>query len=168
MPFWKIYAPENTFTAEQKKAIASSIADGYSQFMPRFYVVMVFEEVSVESFYVGGEPVGNFVRIVIDHIARVTPVEFRSLVMHLFEQALAPHIKERGLDWELHIDETPIDLWQVQGLPAPPFGSEAEKKWAADNKPSPYDGMPIPDMSPEFIHRMAVAFNPAFAETATD
>jgi 4-oxalocrotonate tautomerase family enzyme len=167
MPFWKIYAPENTFTAEQKKSIAKDVTEGYSALagMPKFFVVVVFQEVSAESFYVGGESVDNFVRIVVDHIARVTPVEARPLVMHLIEQQLAPHIKERGLEWELHIDETPIDLWRVQGLPAPPFGSEAEKQWVSDNKATPYDGMVIPDTSPEAMLTLA-ALNPALAETA--
>jgi hypothetical protein len=87
--------------------------------------------------------------------------------MHLIEQQLAPHIKERGLEWELHIDETPIDLWRVQGLPAPPFGSEAEKQWAADNKPTPYDGLITPDTSPEAMLTLAV-LNPALAGTAAD
>jgi 4-oxalocrotonate tautomerase family enzyme len=167
MPFWKIYTPENTFTADQKKSIAKDLTEGYSAAagMPRFFVVVVFQEVLAESFYVGGESVDNFVRIVVDHIARVTPVEARPLVMHLIEQQLAPHIKERGFEWELHIDETPIDLWRVQGLPAPPFGSEAEKQWVSDNKATPYHGMVIPDTSPEAMLTLA-ALNPALAETA--
>jgi len=169
MPFWKFYTPENTFTAEQKESIAKSLTEGYSAStgMPKFFVVVVFQEVPAESFYVGGESVGNFVRIVVDHIARVVPVEIRPLVMHLIEQQLAPHIKERGLEWELHIDETPIDLWRVQGLPAPPFGSEAEKQWVTDNKPTPYDGLTIPDTSPEAMLTLA-ALNPALAETAAE
>jgi|GEM_PF-222439 len=169
MPFWTIYAPENTFTAEQKKAIASGVTHGYSQFagMPKFYVVVIFQEVPSESFYVGGKPVDNFVRIVIDHIARVTPVEARPLVLHLIESQLAPHIKDRGLNWELHIDETPIDLWRVQGLPAPPFGSEAEKKWIADNKPTPHEGAVLPDMSPQAMSRLAAAINPGLVDANT-
>lgn len=165
MPFWTIYTPEHTFTAEQKEAIASGVTDGYSQFVgiPKFYVVTVFQEVPSESFYVGGKPVDNFVRIVIDHIARVTPVEARPLAMHLLESQLAPHIKDRGLNWELHIDETPIDLWRIQGLPAPPFGSEAEKKWIADNKPTPYEGAVVPDMSPEALSKVA-AINPGLVD----
>jgi len=169
MPFWTIYTPEHTFTAEQKNAIASDLTDGYSQYagIPKFYVVTVFQEVPSESFYVGGKPVDNFVRIVIDHIARVTPVEARPLVLHLIESQLAPHIKDRGLNWELHIDETPIDLWRVQGLPAPPFGSEAEKKWIADNKPTPHEGAVLPDMSPQAMSRLAAAINPGLVDANT-
>jgi hypothetical protein len=105
--------------------------------MPRFYVVVVFEEVSSDSFFVGGESVGNFVRIVIAHIARTLPTDLRSAALDIIESKLAPHIRDRGLDWELHIDETPIDLWRVQGLPAPEYGSEAEvdRRQQADTVP---------------------------------
>lgn len=41
-------------------------------------------------------------------------------------------------DWEIHIDETPFDLWQIQGMPAPPPNSEYEKLWLEQNKPVPY------------------------------
>lgn len=35
-------------------------------------------------------------------------------------------------------DETPADLWTLQGELAPPFESIAEKRWVAENKASPY------------------------------
>ncbi|QTI71291.1 tautomerase family protein [Gordonia polyisoprenivorans] len=164
MPFWTIYTPEGIFSETQKKALASEVTDGYAQYggMPRFYVVVIFKEVPSGSFYVGGEPVHNFVRIVIDHIARATPVDARPIVMQLFETQLAPHIKDRGLDWELHIDETPIDLWRVHGLPAPPFGSAAEKQWVRDNAPSPYEGLKEPELTPEAMAGLA-AINPDLA-----
>jgi hypothetical protein len=36
------------------------------------------------------------------------------------------------------IDETPCDLWSLQGEPAPPFESVAEKRWVKENKASPF------------------------------
>ena len=41
-------------------------------------------------------------------------------MMTVAEEKLAPFIKERGYDWEIHIDETPMDLWRTQGLVPPP------------------------------------------------
>lgn len=162
MPVWKIYAPENTFTYEQKRAIAAGVTEDYAKYgaMPRFYVVVVFEEVSSDSFFVGGESVGNFVRIVIAHIARTLPTDLRPAALDIIESKLAPHIRDRGLDWELHIDETPIDLWRVQGLPAPEYGSEAEKKWIADNKPTPYHDAVVTELSDETVERLRSQLDP--------
>jgi hypothetical protein len=36
-------------------------------------------------------------------------------------EAIAPFVKDRGFDWEFHIDETPFDLWSVQGYRPPPL-----------------------------------------------
>jgi hypothetical protein len=47
-------------------------------------------------------------------------------------------IDREELDWELHIYETPRDLWRVQGIDPPPAGSDAEKLWADKNKVIPY------------------------------
>ena len=109
--------------------------------LPKFYVIVVFQEVAPESFYMGGEPAHNFVRIWVDHIARSFPPDAKKLKakwMGWVEKALAPYIKDRGRDWEIHIDETPFDLWQIQGMPAPPPNSEYEKLWLEQNKPVPY------------------------------
>lgn len=52
-------------------------------------------------------------------------------------QALKPFLQD--LEWELHIYETPRDLWLIQGMEPPPSGSEAENSWKATNKPHPYE-----------------------------
>jgi phenylpyruvate tautomerase PptA (4-oxalocrotonate tautomerase family) len=140
MPFWKIYHPVNAFTADDKRELSKRITELYRG-LPKFYVIVVFQEVAPESFYMGGEPAHNFVRIWADHIARSFPPDARKLKakwMGWAEKALAPYIKDRGRDWEIHIDETPFDLWQVQGMPAPPPNSEYEKLWLEQNKPVPY------------------------------
>ena len=59
--------------------------------------------------------------------------------MSVFEATIAPYVRDRGYDWEIHFDETPIDLWRVQGLIGPPEESEMEKLWAKENRPVPYD-----------------------------
>jgi phenylpyruvate tautomerase PptA (4-oxalocrotonate tautomerase family) len=139
VPFWKIYHPPGAFTPEDKHDLSKRITDLY-RVMPKFYVIVVFQEVPSDSFYKGGEPVDNFVRIWIDHIARAFPPEkaVKAKWLSWAEKALAPYIKDRGRDWEIHIDETPFDLWQVQGLQPPPPESEYEKMWKEQNKPIPY------------------------------
>jgi hypothetical protein len=90
--------------------------------------------------YVGGKPANNFVRVVVDHIARqMDNAELRGLCMTVIEEKLAPFVKDRGYDWEVHIDETPIDLWRTQGLIPPPPYSDAEKLWAKENRAVPYE-----------------------------
>src|SRR3546814_18337000 len=49
---------------------------------------------------------------------------------------LAPFIADRGFDWELHVDETPFDLWTIQGYFPPREGTEDEKRWMTENKAS--------------------------------
>jgi phenylpyruvate tautomerase PptA (4-oxalocrotonate tautomerase family) len=134
MPFWKIYVPEKTYTGEEMQQIATAITDGYAAVqMPRFYVVVVFQEVPRTAFYVGGEPRDDTVRIVVDHIAAsLDTAEARRAAMYLLEQAIAPFVKDRGLNWEVHIDETPIDLW---------------RKWINENKPTPFEEVEPPDLS---------------------
>jgi hypothetical protein len=57
---------------------------------------------------------------------------------------LKPHIIDRPeIQWELHIYETPRDLWRVQGLDAPALGSEAEKEWVRLNKAVPYEAQKL-------------------------
>lgn len=137
MPLWKIYHPVGAFTADDKHALSRRITDVYA-ILPKFYVDVIFQEVAPDSFYVGGEPAKNFVRIHMDHIARtLNSDEAKTNFLARVENAIAPFIKDRGFNWELHIDETPFDLWTVQGLRPPRAGTEDEKRWIAENKPSP-------------------------------
>jgi len=58
-----------------------------------------------------------------DHIARqMTSEAQKTKFLARVETAIAPFIKDRGFDWELHIDETPLYLWTVQGI-RPPRGN---------------------------------------------
>ncbi|MCI3133497.1 tautomerase family protein [Phenylobacterium aquaticum] len=138
MPLWKLYHPPGAFSAEDKKAMSTAITALYAR-LPKFYVGVIFEEVAPANFYVGGESRDNFVRIWIDHIARTLPTpEARARCVAAFDATLAPYIRDRGLDWEFHIDETPFDLWSIQGYRPPAADSEAEKRWIAENRPSAY------------------------------
>jgi phenylpyruvate tautomerase PptA (4-oxalocrotonate tautomerase family) len=143
MPMWQIFAPAGAYDTADKKAFSTAITDIYADLagLPRFYVVVVFEERPPGTVWVGGEPADNFVRVVIDHIARQldTP-EMRDLTMEMMEATLEPFAKDRGFNWEIHIDETPLDLWRTQGLMPPPAESDEEKRWARDNAASPWQG----------------------------
>jgi len=138
MPLWKIYHPVGAFAADDKRAFAQRITELYAALpLPRFYVNIIFLEIPKDSFYIGGEPVGDFIRISIEHIARTTSDDRKAWWLERTNEAIAPWVKDRGFRWELHIDETPFDLWSVQGYRPPPADSEDEKRWAQENRPSP-------------------------------
>ncbi|MBI3806711.1 MAG: tautomerase family protein [Nitrospirae bacterium] len=140
MPLWKVYHPVGAFTAEDKKALAKRVTEVYASIpIPKFYVVFIFEEVAKDSCFVGGEPHNKFVRFKIDQIARTLPGPvLREWWVRTLDQVIAPFVKDRGYDWEISIDETPCDLWSLQGELAPPFESVAEKRWVKENKASSY------------------------------
>jgi phenylpyruvate tautomerase PptA (4-oxalocrotonate tautomerase family) len=138
MPLWKIYHPPGAYTAADKQGLAQAITSVYSRSMPKFYVGVVFQEVSADNFYIGGEPHPGFVRIWVDHIART----FQSDEMKVgfftrMNKLLAPWIADRGYDWEMHVDETPFDLWTIQGHFPPRQGTVDEQRWMAENRASP-------------------------------
>jgi phenylpyruvate tautomerase PptA (4-oxalocrotonate tautomerase family) len=142
MPMWIVHAPEGVYSAEDKKKISEAITSIYVEFvdLPKFYVVVRFDEYPTDSMWLGGEPANDFVRFVVDHIARqMDDPAFRELCMTVVCDRLAPFTTARGLRTEIHIDETAMDLWRVNGLKPPPPFSEAEKQWAIDNAPTAYD-----------------------------
>lgn len=147
MPLWRIYHPEGSFTAEDRKGLAQAITESNHHFVhiPKFYVNVFFHEMPAGSMFVGGEVTTNFIRIVTDTIAvAMTSPEMRAAAMEGTEAFLEPFIKAKGYDWELHFDETPRDLWRVQGLIAPEQGTEAAELWFRENKPIPYyDTAPV-------------------------
>lgn len=69
MPLWRIYANPNTFTVEQRKGIAKAITKLYD-FLPAFYVNVIFVDVGSDNVWIGGQPQKNFVRITVEQIAR--------------------------------------------------------------------------------------------------
>jgi 4-oxalocrotonate tautomerase family enzyme len=142
MPYWEIFTPENAFTNEDKEQLSQAITSIYTEHvnLPPFYVVILFKEMPENTMYVGGKATNNFVRIRTDHIARqMDSAEIRALFMGVVEEKLAPYVKERGFDWEVHVDETPMELWRTQGLAPPPAESDMEKLWAKENRPIPYE-----------------------------
>jgi len=139
MPLWHIYCPENAYSAEDKCALATRITDLYADVgLPRFYASVVFHELPKNSFFVGGKATNDVVRIWIDQIARATVPELRAWWLGRVDTTLSPFARERGYRWEVHIDETPIDFWTVQGMRPPAPDSEAEKHWVKEDRPSAY------------------------------
>lgn len=140
MPLWNVYHPVGAYSAEDKKNLAERITSLYAKVpIPKFYVLTLFHEVAKDSYYVGGESHGKFVRFKVDHIARTLPGPvIREWWVRAVDELIAPYVKDRGYDWEVSIDETPFDLWSLQGEIPPPFESAAEKRWVKENKASPY------------------------------
>ncbi|WP_029921459.1 tautomerase family protein [Nevskia soli] len=140
MPLWKVYTPPDAYSDKDKQAMAERITSIYTQVpIPAFYVVIVFEEIPQNNYFVGGKPHGKFIRFKIDQIARTIPGPvLREWWIRTVDGLVAPWVKDRGFDWEISIDETPFDLWSLQGERAPPFESKAEKRWVKENKASPY------------------------------
>jgi phenylpyruvate tautomerase PptA (4-oxalocrotonate tautomerase family) len=140
MPVWQIYCPQHAFNDEEKRDLAGRITGMYAGFLPRFYVNVLFRPVPSADFFLGGEPVDDFVHLAVDHIARSIedPANqrlFTDRCIATFTQFFA----DRGLRWELHVDNTPFNLWTINGLIPPAPGSEAEAKWRLENRPSAYE-----------------------------
>jgi len=140
MPLWKIYCPVGVFSDQDKTELAQRITERYAkQGMPRFYVGVIFNEVAKNNFFIGGCQRDDFVRITCDHIARASSSEAereRSVRMH--DENIAPFVRDRGLSWEFHIDETSRELWSTNGIRPPLHGSEEAKRWAEANRPLPH------------------------------
>jgi phenylpyruvate tautomerase PptA (4-oxalocrotonate tautomerase family) len=140
MPLWNVYHPVGAYNEQEKREFADRATSLYeARGLPRFYVVALFHEVSRGSFYVGGEPVDDRVRVAIDHIARRTEEPaLRESVRQRIGAVIQAFAASKGLRWEFHVDETPRGLWMIDGLVPPPTGSDAEKLWAKENRAIPY------------------------------
>ena len=140
MPLWNVYHPAGAYTEQEKREFAGRVTSSYeSRGLPRFYVVTLFHEVDRGSFCVGGEPAVDRVRVAIDHIARqLADPARRDSFRQRVGAVIQPFAAGKGLHWDFHIDETPGDLWMIDGLVPPPPGSDAEKLWAKENRAIPY------------------------------
>lgn len=142
MPLWTLHHSPGTLDEPDRRELAVTVTDLYP-ILPRFYVSVVFHEAPEGSLYIGGERADRFVRIAVEHIARTLPTPAaRSRWMSHVHGVLVPFMAERDLGWELHIDETPMDLWSIQGMRPPPPDSEAERRWLRENRPTPYQAEP--------------------------
>ncbi|CAF1321892.1 unnamed protein product [Rotaria sordida] len=140
MPLHRIFHPLSAFSSSDKKALSERITALYTEKgLPAFYVVVLFIPIESDSFFVGGKSTDKFVRIIVQHLARQLPDEERKKQFsERYENALAPFIKDKGYDWEVHVEEVSPDMWRENGLIPPIKIPEMEKEWARLNKPIPY------------------------------
>ncbi|OAL53557.1 hypothetical protein IQ07DRAFT_502296 [Pyrenochaeta sp. DS3sAY3a] len=147
MPLWLIFHPDGTFEDDaSKEAFSKDITNFYNQRvgLPKFYAVVNFIKMPGNTMWVGGEKINKnkpFIRIVIEHIAVTLPNQDEDYkrTANAIDAILKPHVADKGYSWEFHIDETERRLWKVQGLFAPPFGSEEEKIWVKENRAVPWE-----------------------------
>jgi phenylpyruvate tautomerase PptA (4-oxalocrotonate tautomerase family) len=157
VPLWQVFCPKGAYTAEDKQGLAERITGLFTSApMPAFYVVVVFIEMSPDNYYVGAKPIKNFVRFKVDQMANTLPSQLaREWWMRHVHHAVAPYVSDRGYDSEVQIDEPGRDLWNINGMAPPPFGSIGEGKWIKENKVLPYtedDKLPI---NSSYASRMA-------------
>jgi len=140
MPLWKIHHPAGAYSSEDRRGFSTAITSLYEAIpIPKFYVVVLFEEIAADTCFVGGRSHDKFVRICIDQMARTLPgAVIREWWVHHLDEAIRPWVAARGYEWEFTINEAPADLWSIQGHVPPPFESHGEKRWVADNTPSSY------------------------------
>uniref|UniRef100_A0A914CIW7 Tautomerase cis-CaaD-like domain-containing protein n=1 Tax=Acrobeloides nanus TaxID=290746 RepID=A0A914CIW7_9BILA len=141
MPLHRIFYSPGTFSEQDKEALAAHITKLYTSVgLPAFYVVVLFLPVEEQNYFVGGKKTNKFVRIIVQHIAR----QFQNSkqadkFISKYEEILAPFIKERGLDWEVHFEHVERNYWRENGLEVPLPNTIAEKEWVRLNKAVPYD-----------------------------
>lgn len=140
MPLWRIFHTPNLYSPDEKAAFAQAITKQYAR-LPDFYVNVIFTPVDASDLYIAGKQRDNFVRIVITQIARHFEGNTQRMSdwMAAVEATIAPWVKAKGQDWELHIDETPRELWRVQGFVPPTQDSPGESLWKREGKPVPYE-----------------------------
>ena len=61
--------PKGLYTPSDKAALAQAITAVYD-FLPKFYVVVLFIELESKDFFVGGKATERMVRISVEHLAR--------------------------------------------------------------------------------------------------
>lgn len=138
MPLWTIYHSQDTYTDLEKQELSAQLVKLYPV-LPKFYVSIVFHALSSQNFFIGGKPAEKFVRVSVDHIARQFEGDevLKRKWLRMVTSTLKPFTVDRGLDWELHVDETPFDLWLIQGMRPPLPGSKGESCWIEHNRPVP-------------------------------
>ncbi|CAD0087962.1 unnamed protein product [Aureobasidium vineae] len=148
MPLWQIYHPPGVFEdADSKAALAADITKIYTSVgLPAFYVVVHFNTMQPTNVYVGGESKANtskpFIRIVIKHIAiRLNnDTETYRKTAGMIDAALKPHVYDKDMMCEYHVEETERRLWKFDGMIPPEHMSEAHMVWVKENKPVEYEG----------------------------
>ena len=95
----RFITPLEPITLKIKSSLAERITGLYASIpLPKFYVVVIFEEISPDSCFVGGEPNNNFIRFKVDHIARTLPgAAIREWWVRTIDEIIAPPCKGQRL-----------------------------------------------------------------------
>jgi len=141
MPLHRFYYAQGLFSAQDKQEIAQRLTKIYTDYdLPAFYVDVFFIEVPEDSVFIGGKPAPKFVRVVSQHLARtMNTYERKQEVLDGLEAAFGPYVKDRGVDWEIHIEEHERELWRTNGINPPLPNTDAEKLWVKENKAIPFE-----------------------------
>ncbi|KAF7593824.1 hypothetical protein BBP40_010759 [Aspergillus hancockii] len=136
MPLWLIHHSPQTLTNEDKHTLAQGITNLYTKAgLPAFYVRIHFHEMPLTDTFVGGKPHLKSVDLTIYHLARVmTSDKQKQRFLEAVDAILGPVFEPRGIDWEYFVQESPRDLWKINGLVPPEAGSEEEKEWVRLNQ----------------------------------
>jgi phenylpyruvate tautomerase PptA (4-oxalocrotonate tautomerase family) len=76
MPLWRIFYNPSTLPADHRQSLAKAVTKLYMEppvGLPAFYVNVFFIPLQENEYFIGGEPRNDFVRIVIEQIARTMP-----------------------------------------------------------------------------------------------
>ncbi|CAE6446213.1 unnamed protein product, partial [Rhizoctonia solani] len=126
MPMHRIYTPSGLYSSEERQALAKAITSAYTSSptggpgLPPFYVVVLFIDLPEDSFYIGGERHNHFARFNVQHLARhFKSKEEKLKFMHLYEEKLKPFTADKGLDWEVNIDEADPLTWHENAMSPP-------------------------------------------------
>ncbi|KAF8695444.1 4-oxalocrotonate tautomerase, partial [Rhizoctonia solani] len=148
MPMHRIYTTPGLYSVAEKQSLATAITEIYvSGGLPPFYVNVFFIEVPKDSYYIGGQPDDNFARFNVQHIARAFPDKpYKLRFMEAYEKALKPFTADKGLNWEVNVDEADPLVWHTNGVSPPAPNSEGEKLWVKLNKVVPFEGPAFKDL----------------------
>jgi hypothetical protein len=141
MPLWVFTHSHDTFSPSEKSELAQLLTNLYVKVLiPAFFVNVQFIELGPTDIYVGGEGRSSFSKytsISIYHPARGFDNDAsKKRFLDKVDSILTPRFQEKGMDWEYFIQESPRDLWRINGVTPPAAGSEREKEWFRLNKPT--------------------------------
>ena len=84
-----------------------------------------------------------FIRLEGTHIAITIPSDektrFADFTRRL-DNALYPHIGAKGYAWEYHVLQSERQLWKIDGVRPPPWGSEEEGWWREKGRVVEWEG----------------------------
>jgi len=153
MPLWRVYSAPNLLSEAEKASLSATITKSYTQYgIPSFYITILYVPLDPSDVHGGSTyPNPNFIRITVEQIAHKLPDGETDEGAARWDKVMSPLFDNLGLEfevlnkqrtllgetdllWEISIQETPQDLWQIQGLRSPPARSERETTWRKEKR----------------------------------